>query len=149
MEDEGMREYRDGGVEMNQRENKSVADGRTEEEAGLFCSTWCLNPQHQTCTHHLYGQTACVDYRVVGKLWRLWTTLMEKILHWQLRPFHFGTICLDRRLRRLIVFTTLWQNKPFCQFIKHEASEPFCYYAHHHVWENVLLPAVLCGSAGN
>lgn len=37
MEDEGMREYIDGGgeVEMNQRENKSVADGRTEEEAGF------------------------------------------------------------------------------------------------------------------
>lgn len=65
-----MREYRDGGgeVEMNQRENKSVADGRTEEEAGFSAQHGILNPQHQTCTHHLYGQTACV-YRVVEKLY--------------------------------------------------------------------------------
>lgn len=29
--------------------------------------------------------------------------------------------------RQLIIITTLWQNGLFCQFIKHEASEPSCY----------------------
>lgn len=172
MEDEGM----GGGVEgsgWSKKGNKRVVMVAESKRRLDFLLNMVLKPA--VSIHYLYGQTASEAPAVVArkplreyKAYRSqrWlqtqgtgTFLKANCLNFLNRmdekdkSFDCSAFCLQREnsdvwLSQSLI-TTLWQSVPFCQFIKHEASEPLCYYAHHHVWENVLLPAVLRGSAGN